>query len=161
MKKIQILSAIAAVLIIIPSTLLAAPGMDYPTSGTVTKTWNSHSIYDRGLDIAGNLGYWVQASHAGTVDQVHLWTTSYGKHVVMRHPASYNTLYAHNSSIAVGVGQYLTRGQKLAEQGQTGNATGVHSHFEIRRYGNFVYIPGSVGQWINRGALIPYSYPGF
>ena len=57
-------------------------------------------------------------------------TDSHGRSVV--------TLYAHNSSILVGTGQTVKKGQQIAKSGSTGNSTGPHSHFEIRLNGTRV-----------------------
>ncbi|MCL2383292.1 MAG: M23 family metallopeptidase [Oscillospiraceae bacterium] len=48
------------------------------------------------------------------------------------------TLYAHLSSIYVSEGEYIQKGQAIGEVGATGNTTGPHLHFEIRKQGRFV-----------------------
>jgi len=48
------------------------------------------------------------------------------------------TLYAHNKANCVRVGDVVLRGQKIAELGRTGNATGPHLHFEMRVAGRAV-----------------------
>ncbi len=59
---------------------------------------------------------------------------TYGNYVIIKHPNGYKTLYAHlkYESILVNAGDYVSKGQRLATIGQTGNAYGVHLHFEIR-----------------------------
>lgn len=59
---------------------------------------------------------------------------TYGNYIVIKHPNGYKTLYAHlkYGSIMVNVGDYVSKEQRLATIGQTGNAYGVHLHFEIR-----------------------------
>lgn len=59
---------------------------------------------------------------------------TYGNYVIIKHPNGYKTLYAHlkYGSILVNAGDYVSKGQRLATIGQTGNAYGVHLHFEIR-----------------------------
>ena len=58
----------------------------------------------------------------------------YGKLVIIKHNATYLTAYAHNRDILVKEGQNVTRGQKIAEMGNT-DADRVKLHFEIRRLG--------------------------
>ena len=48
------------------------------------------------------------------------------------------TIYAHCKTLYVKKGDIITQGQKIGEVGQTGNATGPHLHFEIRKAGRKV-----------------------
>ena len=48
------------------------------------------------------------------------------------------TQYAHCNKIYVNEGDKVTQGQEIAEVGATGNVTGPHLHFEIKRNGNLV-----------------------
>lgn len=57
---------------------------------------------------------------------------SYGNFVKIKHDDGYYTLYAHLQSVYVHKGERVTRGQKLGYMGNSGNAYGVHLHFEIR-----------------------------
>ena len=73
------------------------------------------------------------------------WSSvGYGKHVYIRHPDGYVTLYAHLSRIDVSVGDYVARGQQIGAVGSTGRSTGPHLHFEVsiggRTYNPLVYL---------------------
>lgn len=85
----------------------------------------------RGLDIAASYGTPVKASAAGKV-VVSGWYYSYGKCVVIDHGNGVRTLYGHNSSLNVSVGQYVSQGQQIAGVGSTGYSTGNHCHFEVQ-----------------------------
>jgi murein DD-endopeptidase MepM/ murein hydrolase activator NlpD len=55
--------------------------------------------------------------------------------VVLDHGNGVVTLYAHHNRNFVEKGEVVRRGQKIAEVGRTGNATGPHLHFELRLEG--------------------------
>ncbi len=65
---------------------------------------------------------------------------SYGEYVKIRHNDGTETLYAHMApgSRAVSKGDIVKQGQVLGRMGQTGNASGVHLHFEVRKNGRAV-----------------------
>ncbi len=85
-----------------------------------------------GIDIAARKGTPIVASDAGRV--IHSgWMRGYGKVVIIKHAGAYRTVYAHASRLHVRKGEFVERGQKIAEVGSTGRSSGPHLHFEIRR----------------------------
>jgi murein DD-endopeptidase MepM/ murein hydrolase activator NlpD len=60
------------------------------------------------------------------------WLGGYGNLVVIDHGNGLATAYAHNSSLAVSVGQSVTQGDVISYVGSTGHSTGPHMHFEVR-----------------------------
>ncbi|MFM9735858.1 M23 family metallopeptidase, partial [Streptomyces niveiscabiei] len=65
-------------------------------------------------------------------------TRGYGRYVVIDHGNGESTLYAHLSTVALGVGQVVDQGALVGTVGETGNATGPHLHFEERSAGKDV-----------------------
>jgi murein DD-endopeptidase MepM/ murein hydrolase activator NlpD len=63
------------------------------------------------------------------------YANGYGNLVVIDHGSGWVTYYAHLSRITVVKGKFLETGSPLGYMGQTGHATGVHLHFEVRRGG--------------------------
>ncbi|MGL4799507.1 MAG: peptidoglycan DD-metalloendopeptidase family protein [Cellulosilyticaceae bacterium] len=94
--------------------------------------WGS---YHRGIDIAASAGTPIYASASGTVIYSGYNSGGFGKLVMIDHGNGYQTYYAHNSQLNVKVGQKVSKGQKIAAVGSTGNSTGNHVHFEIRKNG--------------------------
>jgi murein DD-endopeptidase MepM/ murein hydrolase activator NlpD len=80
----------------------------------------------------GDLGNPVPSYKPGVVETVKFMNTSYGNHVIIRHPDGTRTLYAHLSGIAVKPGQKVGGGQHIGRVGSTGKSSGPHLHFEIR-----------------------------
>ena len=109
-----------------------------PLAGTVTSEfgWRSHPIYGSarfhsGIDIGGDYGQSISAADAGTVSYAG-WISGYGNTVIIDHGGGISTLYGHNQSLAVSVGQSVAQGETIAYCGSTGNSTGPHCHFEVR-----------------------------
>ncbi|MBR6709162.1 MAG: peptidoglycan DD-metalloendopeptidase family protein [Clostridia bacterium] len=87
--------------------------------------------YHRGIDIPAYQNENVYASNGGTViTATSHW--SYGNYVVIDHGGGKSTLYAHNTSLCVKVGDKVKQGQIIAKVGTTGNSYGNHVHFEVR-----------------------------
>lgn len=114
----------------------------WPLNGTITSKFGSRTPTEivtanhYGIDIAGNIGDDIICAMDGTV------TTSssegdYGKHIRVE-SGEITTLYAHCSKLLVAEGDNVKQGQKIAEVGQTGRATGPHLHFEIKRENRFI-----------------------
>ena len=86
-----------------------------------------------GLDIAADEGEPVFASAAGRVIYADSRMRGYGNVVILRHDNQLTTLYAHNQSFKVRLGETVSQGQTIALLGSTGRSTGPHVHFELRR----------------------------
>lgn len=87
-----------------------------------------------GIDIAAPTGTPIFAAEAGRVTFAGR-QGGYGKVVIVKHAGRYKTLYAHASKLVVRTGQFVERGQKIAEVGSTGRSTAPHLHFEVVRAG--------------------------
>ncbi len=100
---------------------------------------------NKGLDIAGTLGQPVMAGAAGKVIYSGNSVPRMGKLLVISHSKNYLSIYAHNDKILVKEGQAVSKGQKIAEMGNT-DTDQVKLHFEIRVQGKPVdpmkYLPG-------------------
>lgn len=107
----------------------------WPTKGKVIANFNDAG--NKGIDIAGTMGQSINAAAAGKVIYSGSDLRGYGKLVIVKHNATYLSVYAHNSLIMVKEGQVVTRGQKIAEMGNTDSNT-IKLHFEIRQQGKSV-----------------------
>ncbi|MFC5922069.1 peptidoglycan DD-metalloendopeptidase family protein [Micromonospora vulcania] len=86
-----------------------------------------------GIDLALPSGTPIHAAAAGTVVQAGDANDGYGNSVFVDHGNGYLTHYAHQSRIAVTVGQKVKAGQVIGYEGATGDATGPHLHFEVHQ----------------------------
>lgn len=108
-----------------------------PISGRITSGYgprtptNIVSANHAGVDIGANTGADIVASMEGKVEVVSS-QGDYGNYLKITN-GEISTLYAHCSKIVVNEGDSIKQGQKIAEVGSTGRATGPHLHFEIRR----------------------------
>ena len=115
--------------------------MIYPLTGPVTSEfgWRTHPIFGgskfhSGIDIGGDYGMEIKAARGGVVSHAG-WIDGYGNTVMIDHGGGLVTLYGHNQSLAVSVGETVKQGQVVAYCGSTGNSTGPHCHFEVRLNG--------------------------
>ena len=94
--------------------------------------------YHSGTDIGTPGGTPILASADGTVtiaNAIDSWGGGYGYHIKLNHNDTFDTLYAHCSSICVTVGQEVKQGEVIGYVGTTGNSTGNHLHFEVWQNG--------------------------
>lgn len=121
-------------------------GFDYctPISGTLTSPfgYREHPVegeerFHYGVDLAANTGTEISCFADGTVKAVGE-SSSYGKYCIVDHDGGYSTLYAHCSRIVTTSGATVSKGEKIAEVGETGIATGPHLHFELHNDGTYL-----------------------
>lgn len=112
-----------------------------PGYSMITTYFNKISGYNGrnhgGIDIAGSniYGKNIVAADGGTVITAYWGHYSYGNYVMIDHHNGLVTLYAHSSKLLVKTGQAVTKGQAIAEVGSTGESSGPHLHFEVRKNG--------------------------
>lgn len=87
-----------------------------------------------GVDLANKIGTPIYAAASGKVivSKQGGWNGGYGSYIVIEHSNGVQTLYAHNSSNIVKMGQWVKQGQLIGYVGNTGRSTGAHLHFEVR-----------------------------
>lgn len=116
----------------------------WPCNGPITSPfgYRTHpifgtTIYHAGMDIGVDYGTPIHAADGGTVILAG-WCGGYGNAVIIDHGNGLQTLYGHNTSVAVSEGQAVSQGEVIAYAGSTGYSTGPHCHFEVRENGEAV-----------------------
>lgn len=85
-----------------------------------------------GMDFTAPVGTHVYATADGVVSSVKVNIGGYGKCIDIDHGYNISTKYAHLDKFLVKEGDKVTRGQVIAEVGDTGKSTGPHLHYEVR-----------------------------
>jgi lipoprotein NlpD len=110
--------------------------------GPLLNTFNDTT--NKGVNIGGSAGEPVKASADGRVVYAGNGLRGYGNLIIIKHDATYLTAYAHNRALMVKEGDAVTKGQKIAEMGNS-DSDRVMLHFEVRRQGKPVdplkYLP--------------------
>jgi len=131
-----------------------------PVIGEVTSPFGQrvHPIsgdarFHTGVDLRAPSGSPIRAAAEGIVREAGK-RGGYGNAVELDHGDGTSTLYAHASALLVKTGQHVGRGEPIALVGQTGQATGPHLHFELRRNGHpvapqVVNLPNPTGRALN------------
>ncbi len=110
-----------------------APSFQWPVHGEILSHFGMrHGEHHEGIDIRAAKGTPVRAAESGRVIHADASLAGYGKMIVIKHAGHLYSVYAHNSKLLVRVGQFVEKGEEIAEVGATGNATTPHLHFEIR-----------------------------
>jgi len=110
-------------------------GFVHPVPGAV-RTQGIHGY--NAVDLAAAEGTAIRAAAAGEVivSKSGGWNGGYGNYIVIKHAGGAQTLYAHTSSNAVGVGAMVDSGETFGYVGSSGRSTGAHLHFEVRGASN-------------------------
>jgi murein DD-endopeptidase MepM/ murein hydrolase activator NlpD len=120
-----------------PASVPASSGWVNPLPGTCITSgfgarWGS---FHYGTDLGGAWGTPIHAAAAGTA-YLGWEAGGAGNYITINHGGGVYTLYMHQSSFAVGNGQWVNAGQVIGYVGATGDAQGAHLHFEVRPNGN-------------------------
>jgi len=91
----------------------------------------------KGIDIARPSNKTIKAADNGVVVFAG-WSNGYGNKIIIDHHNGFQTLYGHMSSLNVKAGQTVSKGTAIGIMGATGDATGVHLHFEVYKNGSLV-----------------------
>jgi lipoprotein NlpD len=125
-----------------PNLANANMGFIWPHHGEVIQAFKVGT--NKGIDIAAKVGDPVLAAQAGKVVYVGDKLRGYGNLIIIRHDNNLLTAYAHNKTLLVQEGEPVTKGQKIAEAGQS-DANRPKLHFEVRKQGKPVdpmdYLP--------------------
>jgi murein DD-endopeptidase MepM/ murein hydrolase activator NlpD len=98
--------------------------------------WRTHPIYKvkkmhPGIDFAASIGTPIYATADGTIAELSVKFSGYGKMVEIEHGFGYRTRYAHMHDFAVRRGQNVKRGDLIGYVGNTGLSTAPHLHYEV------------------------------
>ena len=153
LRRLWLAAACAAALIVAaPAAAEVDPGgtpgsgteppltLAWPASGTVTRGFGDDPVlgdFHPGVDIGSLRSLAVHAAAPGVVEQVGYTTgfDGYGQIVLVGLGDGYQALYAHLSRVDAHPGELVETGAELGLAGSTGLSTGVHLHFELRRFG--------------------------
>lgn len=110
----------------------------WPTDGELQASIDSYEGHS-GIDIESGKGADVVASKAGTVLEAGWDELGKGYYVLLDNGDGYQTLYGQlEENLAVSVGDEVEQGQIIGHEGDTGNVTKEHLHFEITKDGEVI-----------------------
>jgi murein DD-endopeptidase MepM/ murein hydrolase activator NlpD len=114
----------------------SSQGFIWPLNGPVTSGFGYRwGRLHAGIDIGGYIGQPIVAAKAGVVIEAGSMG-GYGNATIIDHGGGIATLYGHQTSISVSVGERVSQGEVIGTVGSTGYSTGPHLHFEVRVNGS-------------------------
>lgn len=105
--------------------------------GTRVHPISGKKSFHAGIDLAGPMGSPIRARQGGYVTSAG-WNGGYGNMVSIMGTNGLEYRYAHAKSLNVRPGQFVPAGMTIAAMGSTGDSTGSHLHFEVRRNGQAI-----------------------
>ena len=114
-----------------PKAQLAWPLPGRVSSGVGMRGGAHHD----GIDLPAPSGTPIRAAESGRVVHSGSQLAGYGNMIIIKHKGNLSTVYAHNRANLVMVGEFVKKGQVIAEVGRTGRTTAPHLHFEVREDG--------------------------
>ncbi|NDJ36673.1 MAG: M23 family metallopeptidase [Chloroflexi bacterium] len=103
-----------------------------PVGDIAYRVTNGFTTFHPGVDLAAERGTPIYASDTGVVVFAGYHRDGYGELIIVDHGEGWTTYYGHLATRFVGCGEQVQQGQLIGEMGLSGNATGIHLHFEIR-----------------------------
>lgn len=110
----------------------------WPVDGGYISAYMGDGRGHKGIDIAAPYGTPIYAASSGTVSRAGNKGDGYGNCIFITQDDGNITVYGHQSSLAVSVGDYVVKGQLIGYVGSTGDSTGNHLHFEVRTSGRYI-----------------------
>ena len=105
----------------------------WPTAaGYICRGFTGQYPQHNGIDISAPIGTYIYAADTGVVRKALYTNVGYGIYCIIEH-GDYQTVYAHCSELLVQAGQNVQQGQIIAKVGSSGNSTGPHLHFEVKK----------------------------
>ncbi len=142
-QSLRSLGSLEKTALVLKSRFGATPSI-WPIRGRIESEYGyrSHPITGRyrmhkGVDIAAWIGAPIKATAAGII-QFSGWQSGYGLCVLIDHGYGLSTLYGHLSKIFVHSGASIKKGQFVAAAGSSGESTGPHLHYEVRKWGTSI-----------------------
>lgn len=91
-----------------------------------------------GIDLTCKMGTPIIAPADGVIETVRPSNKGYGNYLTLRHSFGFMTSYAHLKNFNVKSGQFVSKGDVIANCGNSGNSTGPHLHYETRFLGRSI-----------------------
>ncbi len=92
-------------------------------------------LFHYGLDYRAEIGTGIIAPSDGVIEFAGFNTGGFGNLIIISHNYGFKTYYAHLSKIDVKVGDFVKKGQKIGNTGNTGRSSGPHLHYEVHYLG--------------------------
>lgn len=110
----------------------------WPVGGGYISAHQGDGRNHKGIDIAAPYGTPIYAAASGIVTDAGTgWNGGYGNCLVIQNDDGNVTVYAHQAELVAEQGEHVEKGQLIGYVGSTGEATGNHLHFEVRKDGKY------------------------